>query len=340
MTTDVPRLSLATLPTRVHRLTGLSEEAGREVWVKRDDESSTSYGGNKVRKLEFLLAAAKSRGHESIWTLGAYGSHHAFATAWYARAAGFEPHALLFPQPMSPKDCETLRATASLADVRRLPPTSRSLLADAAAVLRMSLSPRVAWIPGGGSSPIGTVGFVEAAFEFADQIHRGDCPKPQAVFVPFGSSGTAAGLALGFALKDLDITVVGVRVVPLPVSSRPATLALIARALHVIRGTAQSIRDARYVAQAAKLLRLDDTQLGAGYAHPTEAAHEAVATAQAQGLALETTYTAKAFAAFLTRASNASRNAGPILFWQTFAGRLPAISTPRSVPDWVLSVSS
>jgi D-cysteine desulfhydrase len=317
----------------------LSDETGREVWVKRDDESSGIYGGNKVRKLEFLLGAAKARGCDSVWTLGAYGSHHAFATAWYARANALEPHALLFPQPMSPKDRATLRATASLADVRRLPPPVGSVLADAVAALRMKLSPRAYWIPGGGSSPTGTLGFVEAAFELAEQIRHGDCPRPQAIFVPLGSAGTAAGLALGFALCDLAITVVGVRVVPRPVSSRPAVLALIARTLQALRGPARAVRDARFVTSAAKRLRIDNTHLGVGYAHPTVAAHEALATAQANGLTLETTYTGKAFAALLSRTISAPRDAGPIFFWQSYAGRLPPISGGRPLPAWVSAIA-
>src|SRR5690349_17618422 len=92
-----PRLSLATLPTPVEAF----PIDGADAWIKRDDLTAEPYGGNKVRKLEFLLAAAKESGAKRLITVGAAGSHHALATTIYGKASGFDVTALLFPQPLT-----------------------------------------------------------------------------------------------------------------------------------------------------------------------------------------------------------------------------------------------
>src|SRR5258706_16390178 len=88
----LPWMPLGQFPTRVHRVDGLAPP-GVELWVKRDDESGVEYGGNKVRKLEFLLAEARARGARRLCTLGGIGSHHVLATALYGKRAGVDVEA-------------------------------------------------------------------------------------------------------------------------------------------------------------------------------------------------------------------------------------------------------
>src|SRR5438445_13438617 len=98
----IPWIPLGTFPTRVHRLARLGADTGaRELWMKRDDESGRSYGGNKVRKLEFLLADAKAKGATRLLTIGGVGSNLAVAAAIYGRAQGFEVHASAVPPEMT-----------------------------------------------------------------------------------------------------------------------------------------------------------------------------------------------------------------------------------------------
>ena len=96
-----PRISLGAFPTPVSRVEALSRP-GATLWVKRDDLSSAIYGGNKVRKLELLLGAARAAGRSKLLTIGAVGSHQVVATAIYGKLHGFEVEAILVPQPSSP----------------------------------------------------------------------------------------------------------------------------------------------------------------------------------------------------------------------------------------------
>ena len=104
------RVELATLPTPVESLPRISDKLDSEIWVKRDDLTARRYGGNKVRKLEYLLGEACARGANTLITAGAVGSHHVFATALYGRDLGFETYAALTPQPYQRHVEETLRA--------------------------------------------------------------------------------------------------------------------------------------------------------------------------------------------------------------------------------------
>ena len=110
-----PRAPLGLFPTAVEPLEALSSQLGVEMWVKREDRSGPLYGGNKVRKLEWLLGAAKASGASTVLTVGTLGSHHVLATALYSRHLDLACHALLYPQHMTPHAAETLRHTAAAA---------------------------------------------------------------------------------------------------------------------------------------------------------------------------------------------------------------------------------
>src|SRR5690606_25476577 len=106
----LPRLELATLPTPVTACAALSRALRTQVMCKRDDQTSAIYGGNKVRKLEFLLGDARAKGCDALSTVGAFGSHHVLASTIHGRALGFEVHAVLLPQPWTSHVAENLRA--------------------------------------------------------------------------------------------------------------------------------------------------------------------------------------------------------------------------------------
>ena len=156
------------MPTPVERLALALDVA--EVLVKRDDLTSARYGGNKVRKLDFLLGDALAQGAQSVLTFGAYGSNHALATAVHARALGLEPHVVLSPQEPGPFAARTLLAHAGLEtqihlvdgwDGRR-----EAVHAKRALVERDGVAPYI--IPMGGTCPLGALGYVSAAFELAE----------------------------------------------------------------------------------------------------------------------------------------------------------------------------
>jgi D-cysteine desulfhydrase len=319
-TQSLPWIPLAVLPTPVERLP-LHEHA----WIKRDDLSSPIYGGNKVRKLEFILAEARTRGATRLITAGAAGSHHALATAVFGRELGFEVTLVLFPQPISDHVREVLLLDHALGAELRM--TSRmTFVPSAVTTARLGYwRERVHVIAPGGSDPTGTVGYVNAALELGAQIDAGELPEPELVVVAAGTMGTAAGLAIGFTLLGLQARIIGTRI-----SSRLVTHETGLRKL--IRGTAAMLgRHGVEVdpAAASERITLSHDQVGLGYGRPTEAAEAAQAAFAAAGLRLDVTYTAKAAADLV---QTIERQPGrPVLFWHTLSATLPDL-TPAATP--------
>jgi 1-aminocyclopropane-1-carboxylate deaminase/D-cysteine desulfhydrase-like pyridoxal-dependent ACC family enzyme len=315
----LPWRPLGELPTPVRRLDALAEDAGlSELWLKDDGASSRLYGGNKVRKLEFLLARCLDHGRDRVMTFGALGSHHSIATAAFGRQLGLEVDLYLYPQPLSHHVLDNLLLDAHfearmhrIAHISMLP-----FKASLGALRRGRLTGRQEIIPPGGSDPLGTMGYVEAGLELCAQIEEGALPAPDFVYVAAGTCGTAAGLALGLALGGLPATrVVAVQVVDTVVCN-PYSLRMLTRlSLKLLRR--HGLRGA-----AALEPRLDflKGQLGRGYGHPTDAAADRRdQAARLEGLKLETTYTAKALAGMFQFIEERSCGDARHLFWNTLS---------------------
>lgn len=282
--------------TPVQRVSGLG------LAIKRDDLTNPLYGGNKVRKLAHLLVDARRRHAKRLVTTGAWGSHHALATATFGVRAGFDVKLLLVPQPRTPHVDEVLAATRQTG--------AEVVLARGVAELPLLLARGRArgdaWIPPGGSNEIGSLGYVEAAAELAAQIARGEADEPDEIVLAVGTGGTAAGLAIGLSRAGLRTKIVGAVVVSPALISRLSTRALIARLA----------RDPREAWDAERRLTLDASELGGGYGEPTNAGRRAEAIcAREAGVALDLTYTAKAFALALRRKDAGAR----VLYWHTLA---------------------
>jgi len=189
----------------VERLAKLSTKK-TSLWVKRDDLTHPLYGGNKVRKLEHILADAKSRGKKRILTVGAAGSHHVLATAIFGRAAGFEVEAVLVPQRRTAHALANLRADLAQGLAAR---TARTYAGAALGVIAR-WRPGTLVVPMGGSNVVGSLGYVDAARELETQVRAGEMPEPDLIVVCVGSGGTAAGLCAGLALTSLKTRVLGV----------------------------------------------------------------------------------------------------------------------------------
>jgi 1-aminocyclopropane-1-carboxylate deaminase/D-cysteine desulfhydrase-like pyridoxal-dependent ACC family enzyme len=287
-------------PTLVEPVPGLSAPSC-SLWVKRDDLTHHVYGGNKVRKLEYLLEEARARGATRLVTVGAVGSHHVLATTYFGKQAGFQVEAVLVPQPRTEHVVEVLRADLGLG-LKAFPAGSWAA-APWALVTRVAAGARL--IPLGGSNTVGTMGYVDAGRELAAQVRDGVLPEPDVCVVALGSGGTAAGLAVGFAAAGLRTRVVGVCV-----SGPP--WALRASARHLARACG------RRIGAPSVRLETDARFLGAGYGCRTPEGDEATTLARVHaGLTLDPTYTAKAFAAALwfVRARRAPR----VLYWHTLS---------------------
>jgi len=317
-------LPLASLPTPVeeHRI------AGRSVLVKRDDRTARPYGGNKVRKLEFLLAEARAAGAGRVVTAGAFGSHHALATTIYGRQAGFGVTCVLFPQPVTAHVREVLRLIAAHGAELRF---TRRLHGVPLALRRArwrSRAEQARIIPPGGSCPVGALGYVEAGLELAAQIRAGECPEPGSIFVAAGTLGTAAGLAIGLTMAGCRIPVRAVRITSPLVTNRRALRRLVQGTLELLEPGGEKLPSWEQV-MAGLTLRHD--QVGQGYGRDTAAGFAAAVLFDAVGLDLDGTYTAKAAAALL-----ADPPGGKLpLFWHTLSAwhpEAPALDL-RRVPE-------
>lgn len=272
------------------------------IWIKRDDLTNPTYGGNKVRKLEKLLADAKNRGAERIVTVGAVGSHHVLATGVFARSLGMKVEAVVLPQPGTEHVMENLRADLAQG-VELLPASS---YAGAAARIASRVATGSYYIPAGGSNRLGATGYVEAAKELCDQVRSGAMPEPDLAVIALGSGGTAAGLLAGFAADGMRTRVLAVTV------AEPAWL-VERKARSLARELAPEVGRKELLSR----LEIDRRYLGAGYGFPTEKGTEAIHRAAAVGVVLDHTYTAKAFAAVLDRVANGHERT--ILYWHTLS---------------------
>jgi D-cysteine desulfhydrase len=309
---------VADVPTPVERLSRLSRHLGVQVWCKRDDQTGLLYGGNKVRKLEWLLGDAARQRAQAIVTMGARGSHHVLATSIYGTQLGFEVHAVMTPQPSTPhveENFERVRALGTVvheASSYRHAPwvllSSRARLAARGA--------RTYWVPPGGSSPRGALGYVEAGLEIAAQIQAGEMPKPAAIFVTLGSGGTVAGLAVGLALRGLHVPIHAVRVVDAWMSSATRLRWLVYRVVGLLRRHDPSWPAVSYAAN--QLVQIDGEQLGAGYGVGTRASDRALEVcAREESLLLDTTYTAKTMASLMVHAPQMQNKT--VLYWHTLS---------------------
>ena len=204
------------------------------------------------------------------------------------------------------------RARALCEDVT----TTHNIVGTAArAAWRRMCSPRTHWIPLGGSSPLGTLGHVNAGLELAGQIRDGLLPQPTQVVVPLGTGGTAAGLALGFALAGLPITLVAARIGPRVGANRMRVHRLARATGRLMQRTA-----GRPVpALARDAVRVVHDVYGGGYGRALPAGDDAARRLEVwRGIALDATYSAKAMAAAIALHR---RSEGPTLFWLTFDGR-------------------
>jgi 1-aminocyclopropane-1-carboxylate deaminase/D-cysteine desulfhydrase-like pyridoxal-dependent ACC family enzyme len=309
------RLRLAVTPTPLQPMARLGAHLGfadGALWVKRDDLTGLGAGGNKARKLDYLVADAKAKGCDTLLTGGAAQSNHVRTTAAAARVTDLGCVAVLGGRPPSVPEGNLL--LDRLFDVELVwvgdYDAERVETTMAETCLRLAAEGRHPYeVPLGGASDVGTLGYVAAAAELMTQA-----PLGSVVYTATGSGGTQAGLVVGLGHHD---RVRGVDAGAIPdVDERIRSL---------VSATASLACRPFPVGE----LMLDRSQIGAGYGDRTDAAKEALQlAARLEGLVLDPVYSAKALAALI-----ADRRAGrigadqPVVFLHT--GGSPALFTER-----------
>ena len=309
------RTSIATLPTPLSQREIDFSGNKQTILIKHDDQTNPTYGGNKIRKLEYIFHRARERGAKRVATFGAVGSNHALATAIFAQE---------FDLP----------CTCFLAHQKRTPTTSRTLdmhlhlgtelvryggAVDRLALFRHYLQNRGCWvIPLGGSSWLGAVGFVNAGLELAAQIEAGEIELPERIYIANGTMGSVAGLAVGLALARLPTKIHAIRVASNRFAKREVLDRLMLKTLSLLNRYDAAI-DVDAINRTHVVWR--DEFYAGGYAAVDTATQQAVKfAADKLDLSLDTTYTGKAMAALLHDLKSTAANS-PVLFWNTYNSR-------------------
>jgi D-cysteine desulfhydrase len=328
---NTPWMPLAHVPTAVEPCDAIAGWLGRSsgVFMKRDDLVSPLYGGNKVRRYEFLLADARARGKKRIVTVGGLASTQAMATVLFGRALDFEVRLVLFDQPVTGFALDAVRGfVAGGAEVIYGGGYAMSALRAYRAQTRERGENY--FIMPGAAGALANLGYIDAMLELGGQVERGEAPRPDVIVLPSGSSGTLAALALGAAYLGWETEIVGVRITTALATNRLSVGRVVAntdRALAKREPRWKPLRDrARW--------RLYGGALGAGYGHPTPAAIEGAAQVEAlTGAHGEVTYSGKALVGLRELLAEPRYRDKVFLFWNTLSTPRPTVDPRAALPD-------
>lgn len=320
---SLPRVRLAHLPTPVIKIPALDTRLGVDLWIKRDDVTGGAEAGNKLRKLELLLARAVAERSTTVLTCGGIQSNHARATALACARLGLRCVVFLrltdetAPMPLSGNVLLDRFAGAEVRRINGAQYRERDTLMQTAARALELRGEKTFVIPEGGSNALGSLGYVLAMRELREQLDLGLCGSKSGFDVVVhacGSGGTAAGVALGAARYGVARTV--------------RTFAVCDDRAYFTQRITGIIRDARALVNdlpSDAPFEVDDTARGPAYGIAT---HEQrafiVDVARASGVVLDPVYTGKAFFGLATAIRSGTIPVGArVLFLHT--GGLPGL---------------
>lgn len=318
----LPRAPLTQLPTPIHRYPQFAQQHKIHTFsVKHDNLTSCFYGGNKVRKLEYLLGHAVATQRTSIMTFGYAGSNFCLASSLYARQLGLQNHVFLLPQVNS----QTVRHNLLLnqaagAHLHHYANKNQLIAGVIAHTIKHVLKPSMR-INAGGSDPLGILGFVNAAYEYPEQLQQQQANPVDRLYIAFGSMGSVAGLALGLAAQGLlgqPTKIITSRVVPEPFASLKALRRMLQQTLRFIRRYAPTFAQDYTVEEILAHIQIRDEFFGREYGDRSPAALAAIEDAQTIDMPLDATYSAKAFATLLADAQAGLLTNQHVLFWNTY----------------------
>lgn len=319
---EIPRIRFAHLPTPVEPMENLTKLLQRcSFFVKRDDQTGLAFGGNKTRKLEFLVAAAKAEGAKTLITAGAVQSNHCRQTAAAAARFGFKCVLILMGDLNENISGNLLLDTFFGAQIQWSSREKRDVDLMNAFQLAHNEDQQPFLIPYGGSNSIGVMGYVYAMKELIEQGHR-----PEWIVFPTSSGGTQAGLVLGAKLFGYRGKILGISV-----DEKIAPLTNRVRGL--IEETADHLQVKINLEESD--IVINDDYLGAGYGIMGEPEREAIQIlAQTEGLLVDPVYTGRAAAGLidLTRKGFFLHD-DDVVFWHT--GGTPALFANKYTRDFI-----
>jgi len=315
------------IPSNVDRLTELENHLklkGGEIYIKRDDKDHNIYGGNKIRKFEFIFGEALKKKKKGIITLGGIGTNHGIACAIVAKELGLKCELFLSLQPIT----WHVQRSLLLYDYfgAKLHFTKNFELGVLKSIFYRLFHLKYFLMSIGGSpllgigTPLGSIGFINAIFELKNQIDEGIIPEPDIIFVAAGSTGTSAGLTAGCKLSGLKTRVYPVNV-SMDIVANPKNLIKIAnKSIKYLRKRDKSIPDIQVNKDDFDMIK---GYLGSNYGVKTVKGQKAVdlvyeLEGKKLGFKLETTYTGKAMAAMLDYLKKEENKAKKVLFWNTY----------------------
>jgi 1-aminocyclopropane-1-carboxylate deaminase/D-cysteine desulfhydrase-like pyridoxal-dependent ACC family enzyme len=315
----LPYVSLCHLPTPVNKLDKLGQAIGvRDLYIKQDGLTAQPFGGNKIRKLEFLLGEALQQGAREVMTFGFAGSNHALATAVSANKIGLTGISMLMPQHSADYVRRNLLMSHyANVELHHYPNKLQLSLGvkyqEFRHWLKKGKAPYI--IPIGGSTPLGVTGFVNAAFELKTQIEQKELPEPDVIYVALGSAGTAVGLMIGLKALKLKSKIIPIRIVDHNFTSLNTVRELFSKTVDFLYNAAPSFP---CLELSPDELNIRDEYLGNGYAQFTREGKAAIALMEeTEGIRLDGTYTGKTAAALIDDARKQELKDRVVLFWNT-----------------------
>ena len=324
----VPHVNILTEATDVHALEKLNayyraKNIPADLWIKRDDQSDLPLGGNKSRKLEFIIGDAKEKGAKTLVTSGNWGSNHAYSTAQAAKKFGLKAELLLGNQPVTENVKKKILADYALGAKLHYYGNQIALgVGIAKSWIKGFFKKSVYYIPPGGSSPVGNLGYANAFLELVDQLGRENMPKR--IILPMGTAGTTAGLLMGRCIAGLEkeVEIIGVGIADGPLSNRKLLVKTAGKLEKFIKKNLskedqQKIPDCQFKMNNP-LISYSGNYSGPGYGEATEIVHGLIKlVGEREGITLDPTYSGKAFH-FLHDTISKDSTPKKTLFWMTY----------------------
>lgn len=318
MFSEVPREHLAFLPTPLHRLPHLGDSLGLdELWIKRDDLTGHSFGGNKTRKMEFVIGDARANKADTIVTVGGLQSNHCRQTAVVCAKAGLRCILLLAGEEPETYTGNLLLDSMLGAEIKFFPDdhllTMHSRMDEVLETLKdFGLNPYA--VPAGATYPVGIISYAAALEELVAQTEK-EGFTPDNILVAGGTGGTLAGLIIGAEMLDLDVDIIGVTVLHEAAELKELVKNQIERVIYAY----PEVEDFK------PTIHIEDRFLEPGYGIMTDGVRTAIDTfAKMDGIFLDPVYTGKVGLALMRMALNGDiKTKENTVFWHT--GGSPAL---------------